>query len=67
MSPVEALDRAIQQVFLFSGPRTPGAYIQRLPSQLRDALKALTSADALNMRPLEDTPLRRSARWRRRD
>lgn len=50
MTPLDAMVKAIQHTIVFSGPQTPGAYVQRLPREWRDALKELTSSDLQRLR-----------------
>lgn len=51
--PVDALQKAIEYSFARSDGRlnTPGAMVERMPKEIRESLAALTSDDALNLRP----------------
>jgi hypothetical protein len=53
MTPTEALDYAItSSVVLPRSMNKPGAVVEKLPKDVREKLEALTSDDALKMRPL---------------
>lgn len=50
MSPQDALAYAMSSFVLRDFPKKPGAVVERMPAEVREALKRMTSADALNMR-----------------
>lgn len=43
MTPNEALSRAISAAFLSTHPRVPGAVVQRMSTETREALSRLTA------------------------
>lgn len=50
MRPVEALQRAVEHAMFDSMKRKPGEIVGRMSEEVREALKRLTSKDALNLR-----------------
>lgn len=50
LKPVDALDAAIHSLIWREAERKPGGLIARLPADQREALKRLTSDEALSMR-----------------
>lgn len=50
MSPREALERAIASAMAYTAANKPGALVQRLDRETRDALSKLTSDEARNTR-----------------
>lgn len=52
MRPLDAFDAALYRGMLDScAPRKPGAVIQRMHGEAREALSGLTSADLATLRP----------------
>ena len=50
MTPIEALEKAIEWALVWSGQRRPGAVVSSQSAETRDALSRLTSDDAANTR-----------------